>query len=490
MLVRGESCTGKTRASFEAIRACLKDWQLVFPKNVRRLLDLLDADALAPRTVLWLNEAQNFLTGTDAEEAAAALHSRLEQPGPVVILGTLWPEYYRTLTATPKPGKDAHPNARALLGQVKPVDVPVSFTATALRDPLVHRDGSLATAVSTSADGRIAQTLAAGPQLVDHYYQATSHSPYGQAVITTAMDARRLGHTSPLPVALLKAAAPGYLTEQQRAAADPDSWFAHALDYARERVKGVVAALEPVANPDGMGALPDVYRLSDYLDHHARTIRCHTFPPDSFWTAARDHAVSTTDLEALAEAADRRGRYRIAADLYQRAADAGGTGALAELAWRRGRAGDLDAAEHLYQQAIDAGDTGALAGLAQLRGRTGDLDGAEPLAQRAADAGDTGPLVELAWRRGEAGDLDGAERLAQRAADTGNINALVRLARRREEDGDLHGAERLAQRAADVGGRDALIRLARARERAGDAEGAKRWRRFGLEANGSPVQPW
>lgn len=490
MLVRGESCTGKTRASFEAIRACLNDWQLVFPKNARRLLDLLDADALAPRTVLWLDEAQNFLAGTDAEETAAALRSRLEQPGPVVLLGTMWPEYHRTLTTTPKPGKDPYPNARALLNQVKPVDVPVSFTPAALRNSLIHRDRSLATAVSTSAGGRIAQTLAAGPQLVDHYHQAAGHSPHGHAVITTAMDARRLGHTSPLPAAFLKAAAPGYLTEQQRAAADPDTWFAHALDYARERVKGVVAALEPVADPDGMGAVPDIHRLSDYLDHHARTIRFHTFPPDSFWAAARDHAAGTSDLEALAEAADRRGRYRIAADLYQRAAAAGGTGALAELAWRRGRAGDLDGAEHLYQRAIDAGDTGALAQLAQLRERTGDLDGAEPLAQRAADAGDAGPLVELAWRRGEAGDLDGAERLAQRAADAGNINALVRLARRREEAGDLAGAQRLARRAADIGGRDALVRLARARERAGDTDGAKRWRRFGLKADGSPAQSW
>lgn len=408
------------------------------------------------------------------------MHSRLEHPGPVVILGTLWPEYHRTLTATPKPGKDGYPNARALLNQVKPVDVPVSFTATALQSSLVHRDRSLATAMSTSDSGRITQTLAAGPQLVDHYHQATSHSPYGHAVITTAMDARRLGHTSPLPSALLKAAAPGYLTEQQRAAADPDTWFAHALDYALERVMGVAAALEPVANTEGMGALPDVYRLSDYLDHHARTIRSHVFPPDSFWTAAREHAASTADLEALAEAADRRGRYRIAADLYQRAADAGGTGALAELAWRRGQTGDLDGAEQLLERLIDAGDTGALAQLAQLRQRAGDLDGAETLAQRAADAGDTGPLVELAWRRGESGDLDGAERLAQRAADAGNVNALVRLARRREESGDLHGAERLAQRATDIGGRDALIRLARAHERDGDAEGAKRWRRFGL----------
>ncbi|MFI6376532.1 hypothetical protein [Streptomyces sp. NPDC050546] len=287
VLVRGESCTGKTRTPFEAIRACLKDWQPVFPTSRRTpggsSPALLDAHALAPRTVLWLNEAQHFFTRTDGEEAAAALHSRLEQPGPVVILGTLWPGHYRILTATPEPGKDPHPNARALLNLVKPVDVPAFFTTTALRDSLVHRDRSLATAVSTSIGGRITQTLAAGPQLVDHYQQATSHSPYGHAVITTPMDARRFGHTSPLPTALLKAAAPGYLTEQQRAAADPDTWFAHALDYAREKVKGVVAALEPVAS--------------------RRTLSGRR---------SGDHTAGTADLEVPAAAADQRGPHRIA----------------------------------------------------------------------------------------------------------------------------------------------------------------------------------
>ncbi|MFB8272999.1 tetratricopeptide repeat protein [Streptomyces sp. NPDC055955] len=430
--------------------------------------------------MLWLNDAQNFLIGTDAEEAAAALQSRLERPGPLVILGTLWPEHYRTLTATPESAKGTYPNARSLLHGVNPVDVPVSFTATALQSSLVHHDRSLATAMSTCTSGRIAQTLAAGPQLVDHYHQGTSLNPCGHAVVTAAMDARRLGHTSPLPAAFLTAAAPGYLTEQQRAAADPDTWFAHALNYARERVMGVVAALEPVAGTDGMGALPGIYRLSDYLDHHARTIRSRAFPPRSFWTAAGDYAASTADLEALAAAADHRGRYGIAADLYQRAADAGGTDALSELAWRRGQAGDLRGAEQLLQRLIDAGDPGALSQLAQLRQRAGNFDGAEALAQRAADTGDPGPLVELAWRLGEAGDLDGAERVAQRAADAGNVNALVRLARRLGEAGDLDGAERLAQQAADIGGRDALIRLARAHERDGDPEGAKRWRRFGL----------
>ncbi|MBV6703317.1 hypothetical protein KV557_40605 [Kitasatospora aureofaciens] len=135
VLVRGSSCSGKTRAAFEAVRACLHGWQLAFPKTPRALLDLLNAGALAAHTVLWLNEAQNYLDGPGGEEAAAALRSRMEESGPLLVLGTLWPEYHHNLTATPQPGQrttDAHPNARALLDQAVLVDVPPSFTAEAL----------------------------------------------------------------------------------------------------------------------------------------------------------------------------------------------------------------------------------------------------------------------------------------------------------------------------------------------------------------------
>ncbi|GAA0451567.1 hypothetical protein GCM10010361_14560 [Streptomyces olivaceiscleroticus] len=456
MLVRGESCTGKTRSAFEAVRTCMKGWQLVFPKTAGRLLALLDAGGPAPRTVLWLNEMQNYLTGADGEEAAAALRGCLELPGPLMVLGTLWPEYHRILTATPPAGQDTHANARALLGQVKPVDVPASFPAKLLKDPRMHRDGSLARAMGTSTGNRIAQTLAAGPQLVDHYQQATEpHGPYGHAVITAAMDARRLGYTSPLPAAFLEAAAPGYLSGQQRAAADPAAWFAGALGYAREKVKGVAAALEPVADSDRMGALPGVYHLSDYLDHHARDSRRRAFPPESFWSAVRSQEPAPDELAALADASRTRHRYRIAADLYQRAIDAGDTRCLRRLAELHEQAGHLQEAEQLYRRGAAAGDASALVELALRRARGGDLDGAERLAQQAAAAGDARALVELAVRCTQAGDLDGAERLAQQAAAAGSPYALMELAVRR---GDSETAEALTQQAIDAG--DPMVLMA------------------------------
>ncbi|MFE2495408.1 hypothetical protein [Streptomyces scopuliridis] len=102
IMVRGESCTGKSRTAYEAVRACLSDWKLVFPKDSESLLAILAADALSAQTIVWLNEAQEFLSGPLGESAAVALRRRLEQDGPVVIIATLWPAYYRTLTDRPE----------------------------------------------------------------------------------------------------------------------------------------------------------------------------------------------------------------------------------------------------------------------------------------------------------------------------------------------------------------------------------------------------
>ncbi|WP_405966684.1 hypothetical protein OG613_06180 [Streptomyces sp. NBC_00015] len=77
-------------------------------------------EQLAPRTVVWLNEAQHYLlTASDpGERPAAKLRSLLADTGraPVLVLGTMWPEYWDTLTTAPDPGNvDPHAQARALL---------------------------------------------------------------------------------------------------------------------------------------------------------------------------------------------------------------------------------------------------------------------------------------------------------------------------------------------------------------------------------------
>ncbi|WP_405852444.1 sel1 repeat family protein [Streptomyces sp. NBC_00090] len=494
MVVRGPSCAGKTRTAYEAVRACLPDWRLVFPKGPDSLLALLAADALAPRTVLWLNEAQEFLLGPAGDAAAAALRRRLEQPGPMVVLATLWPEYHQALTATPAASaEDPHSHARALLTALPLVEVPANFTAAVVTRLRTSSDASLAIACQTSSERQVTQTLAAGPQLVDHWLHPVGPGGvYGSALITAAMDARRLGCGPAVPLSFLEAAASGYLTDQQRASA-ADDWFTHALAYARSKVKGVAAALNDVPRHTGMGAVPGVCALADYLDHHARSSRRFQVPPDSFWDAALQHAESIggEGLLALGVGAEKRWRLRRASQLYSRAADTGSSEALLALGRLRLHTRHDEEAERLFRQAGDAGSPDALVHLAEQASEAGDVEEAARLYRMAADAGSGrawGALVKLRIRKGgvaageetacqaaQAGypgaldhlvgphtplDSETTTRMVRIASDTGRHGFLCDLARRWHQHGDPAEAERLYRIAGEAGSYAALRDLA------------------------------
>ncbi|MEU1287969.1 hypothetical protein [Kitasatospora sp. NPDC005856] len=440
LVLSGYSCTGKTRTAYEAVAACLADWTLAYPKDADSLCRLLVGDALGTRTVLWLNDAQELLAGHGGETAAAALRRRLEQPGPLVIIATLWPNHQDGLTAHQNDAaRDRHSQARALLTAARVITVPTAFDNSALGQLHETDDGSLAVAARTAPDGSITQTLAGGPALVQWYEQADgAQNCYGKAVVTAAMDARRLGHTSPLPLTLLQAAAPGYLTDAQRAAA-PADWFETALTFARTRVKNVVAALGDVAHEHGMGARPGVCRLADYLDHHARTARRFCFPPASFWYAVEQHAATAADLYELARSAERRGRLRLAAALLRRAADGGHNPA-----WE------------------------AIVTMMAYRDLTEE---AEPLARSALRNGDPEPMLALAWTLDEFGDPEGTARLVREAATTGRASALISLAAVLPNGPEAEAALTDAMALGDAG---AAYELAELRRKAGDLAESER----------------
>ncbi|MFF7976985.1 sel1 repeat family protein [Streptomyces sp. NPDC007905] len=476
VVVRGESCTGKTRTAVEALKAVPDDFQLLFPADADSLLAMLAADALGPRTVLWLNEAQHYLGGPAGDAVAAALLRRLDADGPFIALATLWPDHDTALTTASASSQDgSHRQARALLAQAHYVHLPASFTEhlDSVRRAAGH-DASLATALEAGGTD-ITQTLTAGPDLVAHYERPGGpHGVYGKALISAVMDAHRLGVTGPLPLAFLHDAAPGYLTRSERATADPDTWFTAALTHARTLIKQTIRPFQDAPRSSGIGALPGVVALADYLQQHGRRTRRLLCPPATFWNAATHHLTNPDDLTHLADAAHGRYRLRHAAHLYRAAADAGGSYALARLADMRKEAGDREEAERLYRAAVNAGNTFALKWLADMREEAGDQEGAERLARQAFDAGERYALTRLADMRERAGDQEGAERLAHEAADAGDTEALTRLAELREKAGDQEGAERLYRAATDAGDTLALTWLAQMREKAGDQAGAER----------------
>ena len=340
----GGSSTGKTRACWEAL-GLLRDqdppWRLWHPIDPTRPdAALRELPNIGSRTVVWLNEAQFYLDIAEAglgERVAAGLRELLRDRAraPVLVLATLWPQYWDTLTVRP-PGSssDAHAQARELLAG-HDITVPTAFTSAQMGRLAESGDARLMLAARLAAEGEVIQFLAGAPELLARYRNADATA---KALIHAAMDARRLGTGVGLPHAFLETAAPGYLTGGQWDALGED-WLEQALAYTAVPAKGARGPLtrirprpaasraarsgprdsseQPAGGPGGVPGGP-LYRLADYLDQYGRQHRKSQIPPPEFWAAAAAHALPA-DQAALGAAAHALGLYRDTAQLYKNA---------------------------------------------------------------------------------------------------------------------------------------------------------------------------
>ena len=494
----GSSSTGKTRACWEAVQPLAAlGWRLWHPFDPTRAdAALADLHRVEPQTVVWLNDAQQYFGGENGERIAAAVHRLLTDlsRSPVLVLGTMWPEYQNDYMALPRPGSpDPHPQVRALLAG-RLITLPDRFDHIAInkaRALAAAGDRQLAHALQHTDSGRLTQFLAGAPELLRRYETA---DPPVRALLEVAMDARRLGAGLHLPVSFLEQAVDDYLSDDEYDDL-ADNWLDQAFADVTSPVHGRLAPLRrvrprPARRSSAAQAAPShSYRLADYLEQHGRRGRARLCPPESFWQAAHTH-LPAESLINLADAARMRHRFQWADQLTQQAADSGNTEAIARLAEIRRTNGAWKEADLLLQQAADAGSTHALVRLAVIRHTAGHSDEAEELAQRAADAGDARGLGRLAEIREVYGNRKKAEELALRAAAAGDTGPLVRLAEMRELAGATKGAERLGQLAAKSGDTTALVRLAAIRETGGPAsrvEAQRLYQRAGRVGNASAL---
>ena len=354
----GGSSTGKTRACWEALHL-LRDepgpWRLWHPIDPTRPDAVLrELPGIGSRTVVWLNEAQFYLDVPGAglgERVAAGLRELLRDPGrvPVLVLATLWPQYWDSLTARPDGGPDPHAQARELLAG-RDITVPAAFTPAQLAGLAGAGDVRLVLAARSAEDGQVVQFLAGAPELLARYRNAP---PAARAVIEAVMDACRLGMGAALPHGFLEAAAPGYLDDAEWDGLGED-WLEQALAYAAVPCKGARGPLTRIrprpgpprparqpCDPAGQPGHPagavggSAYRLADWLDQHGRARRADQIPPAEFWAAAAAYA-GPGDQAALGDAAAGRGLYRAAAQLHKNAAVGGDLRAAEWLAYPPG----------------------------------------------------------------------------------------------------------------------------------------------------------
>jgi len=142
-------------------------------------------------------------TGCQGERVAAGLRELLRDPGraPVLVLATVWPQFWDTFTARPADGEDRHAQARELLGG-HDITVPAAFTSAQMDQLASAADVRMVLAARSARGGAVIQFLAGAPELLARYHNAP---PAAAALIGAAMDARRLGMGAGLPQAFLEA---------------------------------------------------------------------------------------------------------------------------------------------------------------------------------------------------------------------------------------------------------------------------------------------
>ncbi|CAL9421908.1 hypothetical protein SUDANB67_03061 [Nocardiopsis dassonvillei] len=282
--------------------------------------------------VLWLNEAQRFFYGSSAAEAVAALHQLLHQRTGIVAVGTLWTSpYWEELTRFGT-STDPHAQVRELLTGPATTHIPVPDHLSPHEQ---HQWEELATArgdrrmrdalhAGATDRGRVVQHLSGGPALLAAYDQGPGHTftAVEHALLTAAVDARRLGHRAPLPAALLAQAADADLDPRERPT--DSNWAQAALtalctgrrpDGRRTDIRHTLTALHPHVPRAGAEA---GYEPADYLDQHLRR-RADQLGSPALWQALLDHTHDPETLHTLAEAAEHRGLFQHAARLYCRA---------------------------------------------------------------------------------------------------------------------------------------------------------------------------
>jgi hypothetical protein len=168
VLLVGGSSVGKTRCAYEALQAVLPDWSLIHPVGPD---DITRLSGDPPhRSVLWLDEIQRYFAG-ERGFTGGVVRKLLNAASPVVIVGTIWPDRYLAFTEMPaQGGPDPHAREREIIEQADVVIVAPTFTTAEQRRAEVAAvtDRLLGTALDTVGYG-LTQTLAAAPQLVNHW---------------------------------------------------------------------------------------------------------------------------------------------------------------------------------------------------------------------------------------------------------------------------------------------------------------------------------
>lgn len=397
VVIEGQSAAGKTRTAAEAMLRVLGGRALLVPQTGGALRSLVESGRRIGNAVIWLDDLERFLVsgGVDAQ-----LVQRICTPDrtDLVLLATIRSEERLDVvsTASAMAGLLARQMAEVMaMAAIRVLDRALS-PAELRRAEERRDDAGIADALSHLDKGGFTENLCAGPAILGRWRsgrRADGAALIGSALVSAAVDCRRAGCGSPLPLAVLTRLYPHYLDSRDAnrpGMADLDA----ALAWATERVRGASSCLVPCDD--------DRYRAFDYLVDPPDKDPDGESVPEQVWDALLEH-LTPQELAAVGAAAFLRRRWRASRRFFVRWAESSQDPTIWYLA------GNIlmqdGEAEEWAQRAADA----------------------EPFLVRAANAGHPEAAGQLALLFGAKGDARSRERWARFGAEAGDGNATVIL---------------------------------------------------------------
>lgn len=257
VLVLGESAAGKSRAAYEAMRSEAAGYRLAVPSGRRALPVVVASLADAVNSVLWLDDLERFI-GPGGITPAMVADLIAGRKGRVTVLATIRTAEYdrfaaRGEVAVEGEDRQAWRDGAAVLRSATVVPLSRPWSPAELERAADYSgDPRIARALERSQIFGVAETLAAGPELVSDWrnaWAAGAH-PRAAALVAAAVDCRRAGLDDPVPRQMLELLHEHYLRSRGGAALRPET-LEDAWRWAVQPVRGASSLIVPADSDAG-----------------------------------------------------------------------------------------------------------------------------------------------------------------------------------------------------------------------------------------------
>jgi tetratricopeptide (TPR) repeat protein len=324
ILLVGDATAGKTRTAYEAMLATLPGHTLIAPYDREALPSAVAKAAETKQCVLWLDDLERYLGSSSMTRTKiTGLISGSGQHK--VILATLRAaeeaRYTSDITG-PEAARHTYRAAREVLELADRLRLQRFFSSSEQERAVARNwDPRIADAITHAGVYGIAEYLAAGPELLRDWENAWTPNtdpelpanPRGAAIVAAAVDIRRAGWSTPVPVKLLDEVHEEYLLMEGGNRLQPEP-LPIAWDWACRPRRATTALLQREGDHR--------VQVFDYLvDVRQRSASPSDHVPERVIRAAVDFA-NPEESDSLGAVAYLQGRYGLAEYAYRHAYEA------------------------------------------------------------------------------------------------------------------------------------------------------------------------